>query len=230
VPAANSEGKGKENFYGRRKGRPLRAGRKQLMKNLLPALSVPMEAPDINPQSLFDSGTREIWVEIGFGNGEHLAWQAAHNPDVGLIGCEPFINGVSVLLSHVEEQALKNVRIHADDARPLLDRLPDASLTRAFVLFPDPWPKKRHAYRRFVGPENLDRLARVLAPGAILRVASDHPGYVVWALRHLQAHPSFDWLAERADDWRIRPDDWPPTRYEEKALAGVPVYLTYQRV
>lgn len=184
----------------------------------------------IDPQKLFDSPVKDVWLEIGFGNGEHLAWQAENNPHVGIIGCEPFINGVSVLLSEIEAKALSNVRLLADDARPLLDRLPEACLSRVFVLFPDPWPKKRHAARRFIGPENLKRLARVMAPGGILRIASDHPGYVVWTLQHLQPHPAFKWQAERAEDWRRRPVDWPPTRYEEKALAGVPVYLAYRRI
>lgn len=220
----------KENFYGRRKGRPLRVGRKHLVETLLPKLSVPIDDPVLDPQSLFSASTKETWLEVGFGNGEHLAWQAAHNPTVGIIGCEPFINGVSVMLQHIEDQNLTNVRIHADDARPLLDLLPDACLSRVFVLFPDPWPKKRHAYRRFIGPRNLNRLARAMAPGSVLRVASDHPDYVTWTLRHLRAKPDFEWLAERADDWRQRPDDWPPTRYEQKALAGVPVYLTFRRI
>lgn len=219
-----------ENFYGRRKGRPLRAGRKQLVETLLPQLALPMDQTSIDPASLFSKNPREIWLEVGFGNGEHLAWQAAHNPDIGLIGCEPFINGVSVLLSHIEEQSLENVRVHADDARPLLDKLPDGCLDRVFVLFPDPWPKRRHAARRFIGPENLTRLARLMPSGGILRVASDHPGYVAWALQHLLPHPDFEWQAERATDWQHRPDDWPPTRYEQKALAGVPVYLTFQRI
>ena len=219
-----------ENFYGRRKGRPLRAGRKQLVETLLPQLALPMEEPAIDPAPLFEPAKQEIWLEVGFGNGEHLAWQAAHNPHVGLIGCEPFINGVSVLLSHIEEQSLDNVRVHADDARPLLDKLPDACLSRVFVLFPDPWPKRRHAARRFIGPENLARLERLIKPGGILRVASDHPGYVAWTLQHLLPHPAFTWQAGRAKDWQHRPSDWPPTRYEQKALAGVPVYLSFQRV
>lgn len=218
-----------DNFYGRRKGRPLRANRQALVDTLLPKVSVPMDGASVDPQSLFEPPVREVWLEVGFGNGEHLATLAQTHPDIGFIGCEPFINGVSVLLSEIDNSALKNIRIHPDDARPLLDLLPDASLSRAFVLFPDPWPKKRHHNRRFICPENLDRLARLLKPGSLLRVASDHPDYIAWTLRHLSNHPEFDWLAERADDWRIRPDDWPSTRYEQKALAGVPVYFSFRR-
>jgi tRNA (guanine-N7-)-methyltransferase len=150
---------------------------------------------------------------------------------VGLIGCEVFRNGVATLLGHVERLALSNLRIHADDARPLMDALPDGSIGRAFLLFPDPWPKTRHAGRRFVGPENLNRLARLLRPGAELRIATDDPGHIRWVLEHCLRHPAFRWQVAGPRDWQERPADWPQTRYERKALAEGrrPAYLRFMR-
>ena len=222
-------------LYGRRHGRPLRKQRSALMENLLPAVQLEPPTPGVRlePATLFAQPLREIWLEVGFGGGEHLAAQAVANPEVGIIGCEPFVNGVAGLLGHVErEDIAARVRIHADDARPLIDALPDASIGRAFVLFADPWPKKRHWERRFIGPANLERLARVLKDGAELRLASDDPGLITWMLDHTWHHPAFEWLARSAEDWRTRPADWPQTRYEAKAIeAGRrPVFLRFQRM
>ena len=218
--------------FGRRKGRPLRAGWDQLLKERLPALSVDLSGSGpLDPHRLFAPPREAIWLEIGFGAGEHLAWQAEHNPAVGFIGAEVFVNGVASLLRHVSERQLDNIRIHADDARPLLERLVPGSIARLFLLFPDPWPKARHSGRRFIQKETLDLLARVLRPGGELRVASDDPGYVAWALAHLMRHPAFCWTARRPQDWRQRPDDWPQTRYEAKARqAGRrPAFLIFRR-
>ena len=172
-----------------------------------------------------------FWLEIGFGGGEHLAAQAKAHPAVGFIGCEPFVNGVARLLANIEQENLSNIRLFSDDARPLMDCIEDSKISRAFVLFPDPWPKKRHAGRRFINPENLDNLSRILCDGAEVRVASDEMGYIRWTLKHFRGHPDFEWMAERAKDWRERPKDWPPTRYESKALAsGRPcIYLQFRR-
>ncbi|MCA8895514.1 MAG: tRNA (guanosine(46)-N7)-methyltransferase TrmB, partial [Amphiplicatus sp.] len=175
--------------------------------------------------------TDETWLEVGFGGGEHLAWQAAQNPRVGVIGAEPFINGVAKLLVHVDEQGLENVRIHFGDARPLMEALPDASLSRIFVLHPDPWPKKRHYKRRMISPWFFEESARLLKSGGELRVASDIEDYVRWTLMHAQNAKDFEWTAMRADDWRVRPDDWPQTRYEAKSLreGRTPAYLVFRR-
>lgn len=220
-------------FYGRRHGRRLRSGRQRLMETLLPRLAVALPAAPakLDPLAVFPSRPRALWLEIGFGAGEHLAAQAARHPDIGFLGSEVFVNGIASLLAAVERERLENVRIWPEDARFLLDALPEACLERVFLLFPDPWPKRRHAGRRFIGPDNLARLARVLAPGGELRVASDDPGYVAWTLRHLRRHPAFRWLAARADDWRRPPADWAPTRYEAKALAEgrKPAYLRFLR-
>lgn len=221
-------------LYGRRKGRPLRKRKADLYETVLPRLTVtlPAEGGTLDPAAVFDRPVDDVWLEVGFGSGHHLAWQAAHHRDVGVIGCEPFINGIAALMAMVEEEALDNVRVHPDDARPLIDALPDGSIGRAFVLFADPWPKKRHWNRRFIGPENLARLSRVLKDGAELRLASDDMGLLRWMLEHALDHPDFVWTARRADDWRVRHDDWPATRYEEKALeAGRrPIFLTFRRV
>ncbi len=219
--------------FGRRRGRRLRPGRRALFETLLPrrAFSLPAAGGVLDPRALFPSGIQDIWLEIGFGGGEHLAAQAAAHPEIGFIGAEIFVNGVASLLGHIDRHELPNVRILPDDVRPLLDALPAASIGRVFLLFPDPWPKRRHAARRFVNSENLDRLARVMRAGAELRIASDDPGYVAWTLEHMLRRPDFHWLARRAADWRERPSDWPPTRYEQKALRDGrrPVYLRHER-
>lgn len=212
-------------FHGRRKGRRLRSGRQRLMADLLPQLAIALPATGgLDPRALFAEAAAlpkdaPIWLEIGFGSGEHLAWQAERNPTVGFLGSEVFENGVARLMGHVAAQGLANIRVFPDDARLLLDALVPTSLDRVFLLFPDPWPKARHAERRFVSGANLDRLARLLRPGSELRMASDDPGQVRWMLEQTSRHPAFVWLAEGPRDWRERPADWPPTRYEEKALA-----------
>jgi tRNA (guanine-N7-)-methyltransferase len=166
---------------------------------------------------LFADNVREHWLEIGFGAGEHLAAQAAANPKVGIIGCEVFLNGVASLVRHVAEQNLANVRIFNEDARLLLPALPERCLSRVFLLFPDPWPKARHAKRRFVGRANLDVLARVMTPGAELRIASDHPVYVAWTLEQVPPHPAFRWRPQGPEDWQTPPADHIATRYQKKA-------------
>lgn len=219
-------------LYGRRRGRPLRKQRTGLLQTLLPRLELTVPAGGrLDPAAVFDRPVRDVWFEVGFGGGEHLAAQAEANPDVGFIGCEPFVNGVASLLQHVEARGLGNIRIVPDDARPVLDALPDASVGRAFVLFPDPWPKARHAFRRFIGPDNLPRLARVLKDGAELRLATDDRQLSRWMLEHAWRHPDFAWTAQGPEDWRARPADWPQTRYEQKALlAGRrPVFLRFRR-
>lgn len=224
-------GDGKRIFYGRRKGRSLRPGRQRLLDELLPRLVLDPAAGRLDPSALFPFPVRDLWLEVGFGGGEHLAQQARTHPDIGMIGCEPFINGVARLLSEIDRDGIENIRIHADDARDLIDNLPDDSVGRVFVLFADPWPKARHHRRRFIGPENLDRLARIMKDGAELRLASDQMPLVRWMLFHAAAHPGFEWTARGPQDWRRRPADWPPTRYETKALEkGIGcVYLTFRR-
>jgi tRNA (guanine-N7-)-methyltransferase len=207
-------------FYGRRKGKPLKASRQALVETLLPALRIPIPAArdSLVPQTLFPFAPRAVWLEIGFGGGEHLAAQAAEHPDIGFIGSEVFLNGVASLARHVGEGKLANVRIHDDDVRLLLPALAPMSLARVTLLFPDPWPKTRHAKRRFIQQAALDRLAALLVDGGEFRVASDHPVYVRWALAQVLAHPAFTWPARGPEDWRTRAPDSGPTRYEQKAL------------
>ena len=171
----------------------------------------------------------DVWLEVGFGAGEHLLDQARSHPDVGLIGAEPYEAGVAKLLSKLAEAPPANILIHEGDARDIVSALPDASLGRVFILFPDPWPKTRHHKRRFVQVEMLDALARVMRPGAELRFASDDAGYLAWTLERLLAHLGFAWTARSAADWKIRPAGWPETRYEAKALHGPPAYLCFVR-
>jgi tRNA (guanine-N7-)-methyltransferase len=219
-------------LYGRRRGKKLRAGQEALLDTLLPKLliEVPTGPQKLDPVELF-GGVKDLWLEVGFGAGEHLVWQAAEHPEVGLIGCEPFINGVAKCLAHIERAAVTNVRLFNDDARLLMAALPERSLSRVFILFPDPWPKTRHHKRRFVQRDTLDVLAPLMKAGAELRLATDDPSYLPWMIEHACRHPAFEWLAERPSDWRNRPADWPPTRYEQKMLAGhKPVFLRLRRV
>ncbi len=223
------------NFYGRFKGKTLRDTQKTWLDEDLDALSPGPVSWEDNPArqpldlaTLF--GDRDVWLEIGFGGGEHMVHQAAHNPDIGFIGCEPYINGVAMLLGKIRNAKCDNIRIHPGDARDMFDVLPEASIARAFLLYPDPWPKKRHHRRRFVTPNHLAPLARVLKPGAIFRVATDIPDYVRQTLEQVPRH-GFEWLAERPADWRAPWDDWLSTRYEQKALREdrTPHYLTFRK-
>jgi len=222
----------RELFYGRRRGRPLRAGQRERQASLLPRLSFELpESGQLDPASLFAAPVREIWLEIGFGGGEHLAWQAEYHHDIGFIGSEVFENGVVKLLGEVERRGLGNVRVYPNDARPLLAALPPRSIGRVFALFPDPWPKARHHKRRLIAPATLDRLAIIMTDGAELRLATDDPSYLTWMLQYATAHPALAWTARRPSDWRERPADWPATRYEQKALrAGrQPAFLRFER-
>jgi tRNA (guanine-N7-)-methyltransferase len=189
------------------------------------------EQGHLDPQRLFPVPPAELWLEIGFGAGEHLAEQATAHPDIGFLGAEVFENGVVKLLAEVRRRDLANVRILVDDARLLLAALPDACLGRVFILFPDPWPKQRHHKRRMVSPAALDQLARTMKAGAELRLATDDADYLRAMLELVPAHPGFVWQARRPADWLRRPPDWPATRYEAKALAAgrIPHFLRFTR-
>lgn len=205
--------------FGRRRGRKLSPRQQQLQGELLPKLELDLGSPaPADATALFPGPVADVWLEIGFGGAEHLIWQAHHNPNVGLIGCEPFEDGVVKALAAIEDQGLTNVRLHSDDARPVLKWLPAASLGRVFILFPDPWPKKRHQKRRLLSAELLKQLQRVMRPGAELRFATDIGDYARSALIALMAAPEFSWTATGPADWRQRPADWPETRYEAKAV------------
>ena len=210
----------------------MRSGQRDLVEKLLPEIEIDLENDKaFSLAALFADDGRQVWLEIGFGGGEHLAWQASRNPDIGLIGCEPYLTGVVKLLTKVRAAGLENVRLFRDDARLLVDCLPNKSLHRAFILFPDPWPKARHHKRRIVSDEVLGHLARALKDDAELRIATDDPGYLEWILWHLRGHPAFSWQVSSRADWRNRPEDWPATRYQEKAImAGRDcAFLTYRR-
>lgn len=216
--------------FGRRHGKTLRKGRKALLEELLPKIKVDIKG-DLD--TLFGGKVPDdVWLEVGFGGGEHLAGQALAHPDVGFIGAEPFINGVAGLLKYIDAEDIQNVRVYDDDIRLVFPLIPDGRLSRVYVLFPDPWRKARHFRRRFISQLNLDHLARMMKPGAELRVASDHIGYVRWTIEQLLRHPSFEWTAQTPDDWRVPPEDWIQTRYEQKALeqGDFCTYLRFVRV
>jgi tRNA (guanine-N7-)-methyltransferase len=215
-------------LYGRRKGPRLSAHQENLRATLLPQLALHL-ADGAGPRSYFAGGVDEVWLEVGYGGGEHLLWQARQHPRVGLLGAEPYESGTAKLLSRLAETPVPNIRLYEGDARDIIDALPDAGIGRFFLLFPDPWPKTRHHKRRFLQMEMLDRLARVLRPGAELRFASDDAGYLAYALERLMVHPAFAWTASGPADWHGRPADWPPTRYEAKELHGPPAFLRFVR-
>jgi tRNA (guanine-N7-)-methyltransferase len=218
--------------FGRRRGRALRPGQKALVNELLPRLAITVPASGhLDIAALFGNARSSIWLEIGFGGGEHLAQLAEQHPQTGFIGCEVFENGIVKLLAQIERRRLDNIRILADDARLILAVLPPASIGRVFILFPDPWPKRRQHKRRIVSRTTLDALAEIMTDGAELRVATDDADYLSWILERVTAHPAFEWRARRPADWRERPPDWPPTRYEAKARAAgrPPAFLRVRR-
>jgi tRNA (guanine-N7-)-methyltransferase len=219
-------------IFGRRRGRRLRPKQRVRVGELLPRLTLTVpQAGQLEPCSAFNAPKRAVWLEIGFGGGEHLAAQAECHPEISLIGCEVFEPGIATLLAHVERLRLDNIRIFSNDARLMITALPPSSVDRVFILFPDPWPKRRHENRRLISRETLDALSEIMTDGAELRLATDDSNYLLWMLERIAEHPLFEWLARSPSDWRNRPIDWPPTRYEEKARAAgrVPTFLRLRR-
>lgn len=220
--------------YGRRRGRRLRPGRLRLLADALPRLAVPRPKPGeiIEPRALFASPVAEVWLEIGFGAGEHLLAQAAANPHAGVLGCEVFIDGIAALLAAHAQQPTDNVRVFTEDARLLLAALAEASLARVFILFPDPWPKARHHRRRLINRDVVARLAALLQDGGELRLATDHPGYARWMLAHVLGDGAFAWTARRPADWRTPPADWVATRYQQRAqrMGWAATFLQFRRL
>lgn len=219
-------------FFGRRIGKPLSSTRTALVASELPHLSLNLDEPA--PPSLvelFGAPVKDVWLEVGFGAGDHLLHRARENPETGFIGIEPFVGSMAKMVTAVTDEGLRNIRLYDDDAIHVLDWLPAEKIDGAYQLYPDPWPKKKHWKRRFINVQNLDRYARALKPGVEFRFASDIDTYVDWTLRHCRAHQAFDWTAERALDWREPWAGWPGTRYEAKALreGRVPRYLTFLR-
>ena len=202
-------------IYGRRQGHALRDQQVELVEKLLPQIAVPVDGP-VTATSLF-GGDRPLHFEIGFGAGEHLAARADMLPDHGFIGCEPYLNGVVGALQHIRDQHLGNVRLHMDNALDVLERIPDGTLSFVYLLHPDPWPKARHAKRRFMNHGPVDLIAAKLKPGGEFRFGTDHPVYLEWAMMIMNQRDEFDWLCNSPKDWTNRPGGWPETRYEAKA-------------
>ena len=218
-------------FYGRRQGHKLNPKQAHLVESFLPSIRVTDFAA--TPMRAFTQNNFELEnlvMEIGFGGGEHLAAQAEANPNVGFIGCEPFLNGVAKLLNLIQQHDLLNIRIHDEDARDLIELMPDSCLAAIYLLYPDPWPKKKHHKRRFLNPENLHQIHRLLKPDGMFYFASDIPDYVSWALMELRDHGGFEWQARASKDWKTSFAGWVRTRYEEKALTAgrTPTYLRFQ--
>ena len=223
------------NFYGRIRGKSLKPRQQRYLSEDLPKLSVAGITREENPKrTLLDIGSftagKPLWLEVGFGGGEHIVHQALNNPEVQFLGVEPYINGVAMLLGKIRQTGAKNIRVHMGDVRNLMDVLPSGSIKKAFLLYPDPWPKLRHHRRRFVTPEHLVPFNTVLAKGAEFRVATDIEDYVRQTLQEVQK-AGFEWLAEGPEDWRQPWSDWLATRYEQKALreARTPHYMTFRK-
>ncbi len=218
-------------LHGRRKGKKLRAHQAELLETLLPILTLDPTKPIADAAGLFAGRPDEIWLEIGFGSGEHLIGEAEANPDCGFIGCEPFENGLAKAVTLAEARKLANLRLYCGDAGLVIDALPDRTLTGAYLLYPDPWPKRRHRKRRFLSDDMLAALARVMRPGAELRFATDIDDNGGWTLARVLRSRDFIWHAATAEDWRQPWTGWSSTRYEAKALAAgrKPVYLTFVR-
>ena len=219
-------------FFGRRKGYRLRSRQADLMAKLLPRLVLALDRPPPDRLvEIFSRPLESVNLEIGFGGGEHLVAEAAAHPEVGFIGCEPFVNGMAKILASIEAGAIDNIRLYAGDAIDLLAWLPDASIARIDLLYPDPWPKRRHWKRRFVQDRTVAMMARVLRPGGVFRFATDIPDYAAWTLERLTCAPDFAWTAECADDWRKPWAGFGGTRYEAKAKreGRVRCYLEFCR-
>ena len=201
-------------FFGRRKGKSLSNTAQQRIERALPIFAINNAEDIFNGKRPF-SKKDALWLEVGFGAGEHLSWQARNNPKVNFIGCEPYVNGIARLLKDIEDHHLENIKIFASDARILMRSLPEHCIHRAFVLFPDPWPKHRHRKRRFIDAATLTTFARILKPGAIFIIATDHIPYLEWILLHTTLHPHFSWLDETPKDFGKTDFE---TRYAKKAL------------
>ncbi|KQS65305.1 tRNA (guanine-N7)-methyltransferase [Rhizobium sp. Leaf371] len=221
-----------EAFFGRRKGKPLRASQAAQLEHGLPTLRLDLDAPAPDDlKSLFPDDVTRVRLEIGFGGGEHLIHRAVEQPGTGFIGVEPFVNSMAKLVGRIDEVGARSIRLHDDDATQVLDWLPPASIDQIDLLYPDPWPKRKHWKRRFVSSVNLDRFARVLKPGGLFCFASDIDSYVNWTLLHCRDHAAFDWPARNASDWLTPYETWPSTRYEAKARreGRSSAYLTFLR-
>ncbi|MBL0370439.1 tRNA (guanosine(46)-N7)-methyltransferase TrmB [Rhizobium sp. KVB221] len=221
-----------EAFFGRRKGKPLRTNQVRLFEEELSALRLDLSNPaPTDLATLYPVAVSRIRMEIGFGGGEHLIHRAVENPETGFIGVEPFVNSMAKLLAQVEARDLRNIRLHDDDATVVLDWLPAACLDQIDLLYPDPWPKKKHWKRRFVSDVNLKRFHRVLKPGGLFCFASDIDTYVNWTLQHVSRNDGFEWLADNASDWLTPYPNWPSTRYEAKARreGRSSAYLTFRK-
>ena len=219
-------------FFGRRKGHALKPQQAALFDTLLPRLELDLEKPaPADLASLFPAGTHTVRVEIGFGGGEHLVAEAERFPSTGFVGVEPFVNGMAKGLAAIAARDLKNIRLHFGDAIFLLDWLPPDTISRLDLLYPDPWPKKRHWKRRFVQDSTIGEMARILRSGGELRFATDWPDYAAWTLQHVMRSADFEWTAERARDWRQAWPGFTSTRYEAKAKreGRSPCYLIFRR-
>jgi tRNA (guanine-N7-)-methyltransferase len=232
-PDDGAAGHAHGSFFGRRKGHKLRLHPADLIENLLPHLSVDIESPaPTDLTDLFDGGLQDVRLEIGFGGGEHLIAEARAFPNIGFIGCEPYVNGMAKILTQIEACNIRNIRLFAGDAAELLNWAPPQSMRRIDLIHPDPWPKRRHWKRRFVQDKTVAAMARVLKPDGEFRFVSDIDDYCAWTLAYLARSPDFLWTTERASDWQLPWPDYTMTRYGAKAEreGRKAAYLRFRRV
>lgn len=225
----------RRSLFGRRIGRPLSAQKKETLDNLLPRLSISTEKLNedgkLTPKEIFNNNFSEVWLEIGFGHGEHLAALMRANPQKGYFGVEPFLNGMAAFLSEIEQGPHDNIRVLQDDALILARSLSNESLNGIYILNPDPWHKTRHHKRRIINKKNLDVFQRILKPGGLLVMTSDVEPMAEWMVTHAALHPGFEWTAKKAADWQVPPKDWITTRYEVKGAKNAKkmTYLFFRR-
>lgn len=222
-----------EILYGRRCGRPLRDQNIHLIKSHLPTWKINLDfPPPVLLKNIFSHSIDRLKIEIGFGRGKNLLQRAVEMPNVGFIGIEPFINSMVQCIRSLEELKLQNIRLYDGNAIHLLDWLPDDCIDVIYLLYPDPWTKKKHWKRRFISPINLERFSRVLKKDGVFYFSSDIDDYINWTLFHFNRHSSFQWIAKDSSDWLTPFHGWIPTYYEEKAkVAGrITNYLTFKRI
>jgi len=209
----------------KRKGRKISDAKQDLVLEILPKIEIKDLENDVLLEELKSEQEKPVNLEIGYGSGEHLAMQAEYHDDEIFVGCEPYFNGTAKLLTEIRNREIENIIIYQDDALLLLDELPDNFLSKLFILFPDPWPKRRHYKRRIIKEENIKIFAKKLKPGGLLRIATDHANYASWIIAKMIKSESFDWEADKVGDWYKEPKEWTSTKYQRKALAGDTYYF-----
>ena len=219
-------------LFGRKKGRTLSAAKKKILEKVFPKLRIYSDKKiGKNVFNEFSCEVNSFWLEVGFGNGEHINWQLEKNPNIAFFCSEPYLNGTANFLASLKEENYERIRILMEDGESLLNLLPSASISKTFILFPDPWPKKKHQKRRFINNHIIQKLSRVMKSNGELRIATDSSSYCAWILHFVLKSEEFVWQAKCKKDFLSKPEDWPMTRYEKKAILSgkSPIYLIFRK-